>query len=127
MCADAADAGAAIGRDALQQGCELVFFTAKTDEQDAAGIGIASERCKQARGGVQIIAQLRTAERMGEGKDGIDAASVTEGGLLRDTIGGAGNAANGRDDPYFIAGADRSVGAAIAPEGPVGGWSSDGR
>jgi hypothetical protein len=118
---EAAQAFAVDVRGRLQQGLQLVVLAAQAQDQHAAGVGVGGQARDQAAGVAEVVAQLRAAERVGEGVDAVDAAGEAGIGLLGDAAGGVGHAADGAQHPDLVAGADPAVLAAIAVEGRAGG------
>ena len=58
--------------------------------------------------------------RVGEGVDAVDRIADQCCGPGRDPLGGACDAADGRQDPDLVARADAAIGANIALERPLG-------
>ncbi len=67
---------------------ELIRFAAQPDDQHAAGIGMGGQRRQDAAGAGEVIAQLRTAERMGERMHAVDAAGESLRAGCGDPLGG---------------------------------------
>ena len=102
--------------DLREQRIELVRLAPQADQQHSTGIGMAGQSGEQLLRPFQILAELRAAVRMAERIDAVDGAGVAEMGDPRDPLGGAGDAADRRQDPDLVARSHPPVGAAIAVE-----------
>jgi hypothetical protein len=91
-------------------------FAAQPDDQHAAGIGMTGEACHDGPRAFQVLTELRAAVRMREGVDAVDRITDQCCGLRGDTLRGARDATDGRQDPDLVTRADNAVGADIAFE-----------
>src|SRR3546814_2140590 len=66
----------------------------------------------------EVVAELRTAEGVLERMNPVDAPGMAFAADPRDARGEIADAADGRQDPDFVARADAAVGADIARKGP---------
>ena len=102
-----------------QHARQLVVLAAQPQDQGPAGVGMRRQGSDHGPRGDQVTTDLRAAEGVGQRIDPVDAALELPVGGRRDLLGGAGDAADGAEDPDLVARADPAVGAAVALEGRV--------
>src|SRR3546814_15101877 len=88
-------------------------------------MGMLRERREQRARMAEIVAKLRTTEGVLERMDAVDAPRMARARDPRDARGEVADAADGRQDPDFVARPGAAVGTEIARKGP--GGSGDGR
>src|SRR3546814_5603319 len=79
---------------------------------------VLRERGEQRARMAEVVAELRTAEGVLERMNPVDAPGMAFAADPRDARGEIADAADGRQDPDFVARADAAVGADIARKGP---------
>src|SRR3546814_12077638 len=109
----------------LEQRAELIALAPQSDDQHATRIGVLRERREQRARMAEIVAKLRTTEGVLERMDAVDAPRMARARDPRDARGEVADAADGRQDPDFVARPGAAVGTEIARKGP--GGSGDGR
>jgi hypothetical protein len=115
-----ADRRAAFGGDGFEERAALVALAAEPDDQHPAGVGMLRQRGEQRARMAQIVAELRTAERMFEGMDAVDKPGVAHARDPRGPRRQIADATDGGQDPDLVARADAAIGAAVSGEAAPG-------
>lgn len=98
----------------------LVVFATEGEYEYAACIGVQHDVAQYLAGGLMVFGELRAAEVMVPGVNGVDAVETClHLELLGQVLGNAVDASYGRHNPYFVAYADVAVLALVAFEGAL--------